>query len=152
MRFKKVCVGGTFDLFHKGHEKLIERAFSIGEKVFIGIMGGSLKTVHKVEPYEKRHQRVVEFLKEKNLLSRASIGKIDNPYSNSMLPEFEAIVVSEETRPNAERINEMRKKRGAKPLKIEQIPWVRAEDGTIISSTAIRKGLVDRDGKLVREG
>lgn len=115
MRFKKVCVGGTFDLFHKGHEKLIERAFSIGEKVFIGIMGGSLKTVHKVEPYEKRHQRVVEFLKEKNLLSRASIGKIDNPYSNSMLPEFEAIVVSEETRPNAERINEMRKKREQNP-------------------------------------
>ncbi|MGZ7117467.1 MAG: adenylyltransferase/cytidyltransferase family protein, partial [Methanobacterium sp.] len=30
MKFKNVAVGGTFDHFHKGHEKLINKAFEIG--------------------------------------------------------------------------------------------------------------------------
>ena len=36
----KVCIGGTFDIIHKGHELLINKAFEIaGENgtVFIGV-------------------------------------------------------------------------------------------------------------------
>ncbi|MGZ7050297.1 MAG: adenylyltransferase/cytidyltransferase family protein, partial [Methanobacterium sp.] len=37
MKFKNVAVGGTFDHFHKGHEKLINKAFEIGHNVLIGV-------------------------------------------------------------------------------------------------------------------
>ena len=152
MRFKFVCVGGTFDVFHKGHRKLLSRAFSVGEEVLIGITSDGFKTEHEVEPYKQRHANLVNFLGEMKLLSRARIEQINDPYSSAILPELEAIVVSEETRPNAERLNEIRMRRGARPLKIEQISWVRADDGTVISSTAIRKGIMDREGRLLQKG
>jgi len=36
-KYYKVAVGGTFDQFHQGHCKLLEKAFQIGEKVLIGV-------------------------------------------------------------------------------------------------------------------
>ena len=152
MKFKFVCVGGTFDLFHRGHRKLLSRAFSLGERVLIGITSDGFKTEHEVEPYKQRLQIVMKFLSEKGFISRATVEEIHDPHSSAMLPQLQAIVVSEETRPVAERLNQIRKERGLQGLKIEQISWVRAQDGTIISSTAIRKGTMDREGKLLRKG
>jgi len=36
----RVCIGGTFEFLHKGHKKLIDKAFEIAGKngfVFIGL-------------------------------------------------------------------------------------------------------------------
>lgn len=151
MRFKFVCVGGTFDLFHKGHEKLVTRAFSLGEKVLIGITGDGFKKDHETESYKKRYSSLVNFLTKKGFISRAVIQEINDPYSSAMIADLQVIVVSEETRPVAERLNQMRKGRGLKPLKIIQISWVRAENGSIICSTDIRKKIMDRQGKLLEK-
>jgi pantetheine-phosphate adenylyltransferase len=152
VKYRYVCIGGTFDLLHKGHKKLITRAFSLGERVLIGVTSDEFKKEHEVEPYSERHKNLIKFLQQKGLMSRVLIEKINDPYSSAMLPNLEAIVVSEETEPSAERLNQMRKGRGLKTLKIEQISWVRAENGSIISSTAIRKGIMDREGRLVQKG
>ncbi len=63
---------------------------------------------------------------------------------------LEAIVISPETRQNAEEINSMRKRNGLKPLKVFAIKEVRADDARAISSSRIVKGEIDKDGRLLR--
>ena len=49
----KVCIGGTFDTLHKGHELLIDKAFqTAGEQgsVFIGITKG------EIQKNERKHK------------------------------------------------------------------------------------------------
>ena len=36
-KYTKVCLGGTFDRIHIGHEKLLKIAFEVGEEVIIGL-------------------------------------------------------------------------------------------------------------------
>jgi pantetheine-phosphate adenylyltransferase len=54
----RVCVGGTFDILHKGHELLIDKAFQTAGKqgsVFIGITTGEIpKTKGNIWPINKR--------------------------------------------------------------------------------------------------
>jgi hypothetical protein len=63
--------------------------------------------------------------------------------------QYDAIIVSTETRKGAEEINRVRKKNGQKELVIIEIPMVRAEDEDRISSTRIRNGDIDGNGNLV---
>ena len=49
----KVCIGGTFDTLHKGHELLIDKAFqTAGEQgsVLIGITKG------EIQKNERKHK------------------------------------------------------------------------------------------------
>jgi len=52
-------------------------------------------------------------------------------------PGLDTIVVSSETRNNAERINFIRKEKGLAPLKIICIDMVCGDDGVVLSSTLI---------------
>jgi pantetheine-phosphate adenylyltransferase len=63
---------------------------------------------------------------------------------------IEALVVSEETETNATKINEQRKKVGLAPLKIITINMVPSENCGPISTTRIRKGEMDREGRLTK--
>lgn len=139
-------------MFHKGHERLLEAAFRLGNNVLVGVMADGFKTGHEVEPYKLREEHVIDFLKKRWLFSRATVQKITDPFTPALAPWLEGIVVSEETRPSAETINEMRVEKGLKPLHIEQVQWALAQDKTIISSTAIRDGRMDRNGKIVKKG
>ena len=61
-KYKKVAVGGTFDKFHKGHEKLLETAFEIGEFVEIGVTSdafGGLKG--DIDPFKVRMSNLKKF-------------------------------------------------------------------------------------------
>jgi pantetheine-phosphate adenylyltransferase len=62
----------------------------------------------------------------------------------------EALVVSRETEPMAHRINQERARRGLKPLEIVVIEMVPSENHAPISTTRIRKGEIDREGKLIK--
>ena len=63
--------------------------------------------------------------------------------------DYDAIIVSTETRPGAEAINRLRQKNGLAPLVIVEIPMVGAQDNKRISSTRIRGGEIDANGALV---
>ena len=153
-KFKKLALGGTFDILHKGHEKTILRAFRLSEKVLLGLSSDSLaKSIKKrrINPYKFRRKVLENFLLEKNLFSRAKIIKINDRFGIAhKVKDLDAIMVSEETLSIANKINELRELKGLKKLKIILIKKVKAEDGKPISSKRIRLGQIDRNGKLLK--
>lgn len=147
--YKRVAVGGTFDKFHYGHRKLIGTAFEIGETVEIGVTSSVFANKnHKVDSCANRMANLNEFLKSKH--DNYHISRLDDPYGPTIHEaDYEAIVVSEETEPNAIKINEIRVSKGMNPLDIVVISFVLADDGIPISSTRIRKGEINRKGELI---
>lgn len=153
-RLGTVSVGGTFDVMHKGHWVLLREAFVVGEKVIIGIttdkFAMSLKKPHKIDCYNKRLNDVKKFLEDAGYEHRSLIVPIKDPYGPTISDEeIEAIIVSEETEPGAEKINQIRNRRGLKPLLIIVLKMILADDGKPISSTRIRRQEVDRFGRLI---
>ncbi|MDI6723644.1 MAG: phosphopantetheine adenylyltransferase [Methanobacterium sp.] len=149
MKYKNVAVGGTFDNFHKGHEKLLDEAFTIGQNVLIGVtsdeFGGEKGDI---DPCAKRISKLEEFLQK--FKSRYIVKRLEEPYGPTIYdPEIDAIVVSRETKPTADKINEIRREKGMEPLEIFTIDWVLADDGKPVSSSRIRNGEIDRDGKVI---
>ena len=76
---------------------------------------------------------------------------LEDPYGTTIYDEnIEAIVVSEETEPTAVEINEIRVSKGMMPLDIVVVSFVLAYDGTPISSTRIRSGEINQNGKFIQ--
>ncbi len=153
--YRTVALGGTFDKFHLGHEHLISAAFQTGHKVFIGVTTDNfvrtLKKPHPVQPYASRMKTLKTFLRAKQWLSRAIIVPLNDPYGPAARrPDIEALVISPDTLVSAEKLNRLRKKMALSVLKIHTVPISRAEDDGPISSTRIRNGEIDRDGRVVR--
>lgn len=147
-RYKKVAVGGTFDKLHKGHEKLLKTAFEIGERVEIGVTSnafGGLKG--DIDSCEVRMANLKAFFSDKN---NFTVSILDDPFGTTIYDEeFDAIVVSEETEPNAIKINKIRHDKDMDLLDIVVVSFVLAYDGYPISSTRIRKGEINKEGKVI---
>lgn len=148
----RVGVGGTFNVLHKGHELLFETAFTVGDSVEVGLTSDefarSIKQV-PVAPYFVRKEALAKYL--------ARFGK---PFDIVMIGDtkgtaatsetIDAIVVSPETRAQADMINDLRRRNGLKPLKVFCIKEVRADDARLISASRIVKGEIDKEGRLLR--
>ena len=153
-RLHLVSVGGTFDVFHKGHSLLLEEAFKVGDRVIIGLstdkFAAQLHKSHKIDCYAKREKDLIRFLAERGLEKRAEIFSLDDPFGPTIeSDEMEGIIVSEETEPGALEINMRRVKQGKRPLLIVVFKMIMAQDGIPISSTRIRRQEVDRFGRLI---
>lgn len=149
MKYKIVAVGGTFDHFHRGHEKLLNKAFEIGDYIMVGVTSNEFGgRKGNIEPCSKRMSELEEFLQKFD--SKYTVKRLEEPYGPTINdPQIDAIVVSRETEPVAHKINEIRHGKRIKPLKIFVIDWVLAEDEKPISSTRIRNGEIDRNGKVL---
>jgi len=154
-KFRVVGIGGTFDEFHRGHRSLLEKAFEMGDLVWIGLstdeFARKLRKNHEIASYENRMKELKCFLKKKDLLSRAKITPLGDPYGPAVTSkEIQAIVVSRETESGAHRINLLRRKNGLPPLEVIVIDMVPAENHVPISTTRIRRGEIDREGHLLK--
>jgi len=154
-KLSTVLVGGTFDVFHKGHKALIMKAFDVGERVMLGLssdqLARELRKNHDVATYEERLKDLRAFLKKQSVLERAKIVPLDTPYGVTLSTTVaDVLVVSKETEPVGKDINKKRKASGLKPLKLVVIDMIPAEDRVPISSTRIRRGEIDREGHLTR--
>ena len=101
-----------------------------------------------IDPCEVRMTNLNNFLQDDH--ENFHISRLDDAYGPTVVdPDFDAIVVSEETEPNALKINEIRVEKGMKPLDIVVVKFVLADDGIPISSTRIRKGEINKKGELI---
>lgn len=148
----KVAVGGTFQYMHEGHTKLIEKAFEVAGdgKVYVGLTSDEmLSKNHSIENYESRESLLQEYIEKLQIpREKYEIQKLNDPYGPTIKEDFDFIIVSPETYPVALEINRLREEKGLKPLKIEYVEYVMAEDGIPISTTRIAKGEIDRHGRL----
>lgn len=146
-------MGGTFDVLHKGHEALLERAFEVGDAgVFVGVTSDAFagsRRARAVRPYEDRARAVASFLAERGFASRAEVGPIDDPAGRAYEARFDTIVATPETRRGVVAINRGRRARGLPSLAVVYAPIVLAEDGVRLSATRVRAGEVDAGGRLV---
>ena len=69
----KVCIGGTFDIIHKGHKVLINRALEIaGENgnVFIGVTTDNfVKNKQEIKSFNSRVLMLENFLESSSCTS-----------------------------------------------------------------------------------
>ncbi len=147
---KKVVLGGTFETLHKGHQALFKKAFELGE-VVIGLTSDQMAKKHKkrkVRDFGKRKNALEKFIKREFSI-RPKIVKIEDEFGPTLKEDFDYVVVSPETHKTAVMLNEERKKRGKKPLKIVKVNFVLTEDGKPISDSRILMGEIDRAGKLL---
>jgi len=149
----RVCVGGTFDLFHNGHKKLLKKAIElagVNGSIFIGITSDRMtEKKGRIASFEKRKKSIEQFFSEER--KRAIIQSITDKFGPSIDGDYDAIVVSPETKPTAEEINQKRKQLGKKPLRIVVIPFVLSEDNQPISSSRIRRKEIDENGAMLTQ-
>jgi pantetheine-phosphate adenylyltransferase len=141
-----VGMGGTFDHLHKGHKLLIKTALSISNNLVIGLTTRKLlknkNYASKLEDYETREKNLKKFISSFTDLKRVKIIELNEPYGPPINdPEYEGLVVSQDTYPNALKMNEIREKKGFEPMIIITIPLIKGEDNKKLSSTSIRKKL-----------
>ncbi len=132
----------------------MEEAFKVADRVLIGLTTDEFAKKlhdHYFDPFEKRYSALKRFLEERGYSDRAEIIPINDPYGPTVENgAIEGIIVSEETEPRADEINRLRVERGLRPLLVFCIKMVLAEDGKPISSTRIRRGEIDRYGRVIR--
>lgn len=148
----KICIGGTFDILHKGHKKLLEEAFKkagCNGFVYIGLTKQKIQNNKKIREYKEREKDLIKFLKKHNWVSKSEIIPISSRYGLAVDEEYDAIVVSPETYGVAKEINEKRIQKGKKPLEVIKIPFVLAEDGKPISTSRIKNKEINENGELL---
>lgn len=153
-KYRKVAVGGTFDLLHKGHIRLLKKALEVGDSVIIGLTSDKMLRAHpkshEVATFDERQRELLRFLTDDGALDRVQIVPLNDPYGPVIQDEeVDALVASYETFGRGEEINDFRQKRGFRPLKLIIIDAVLAEDGSPISTTRIRRGEIDRKGRVL---
>ncbi len=149
----KVCVGGTFNIIHKGHRTLLSKAFEVGDHVYIGLTSDSLVENRKgsnIKPFIERKKELESHLESQGLSGKFTVKQLDDPYGPSAYKDYDAIVVSKETEDNAKKINEVRRGNGLQPLRILTIDLITAQDGLPISTTRIMKSEIDSEGNLLK--
>jgi len=150
MKLTLVALGGTFDIIHAGHMALLDKGFSISDKVIIGLTSDELakkKGKKLLNNFQTRYSTLESLLQEKFPNSVFEIAKLDNDFGPAAIEgDVGALVVSEETSNKGEQLNKLRLEQNKSQVAIIVVPMILAKDGNRISTTRIRSSEIDAQG------
>lgn len=146
----RICLGGTFDRLHRAHRVLLARAAEEGDHLFVGItsdrMARQAKNGQRIQSYAARVRGVSAFLRTRG--KPFEIFQLNDRHGPAASGPYDAILVSHDTHSSAEEINRVRRSRHLPPLRIIEQDMILSEDGEPLSSTRVRSGEVDGEGRL----
>ena len=152
MEFNLVALGGTFDIIHAGHMALLDKGFSISEKLIIGLTSDELakkKGKKLINDFQTRYTTLGTLIQEKFSNSVFDIAKLNNDFGPAAIEDdVDALVVSEETSSKGELLNKLRLEQNQPPVAIVVVPMILAKDGNRISTTRIRNSEIDSQGNM----
>ena len=149
-KLERCLVGGTFDRFHKGHKALLEFGLEVADFVEVWITNDEMSAAKSpiLQSFEDRREAILAWADE-----RITTHELDDNYGPAPTrKDCDSIICTPETLGNCQRINEMRLKNGLLPLEIIEVQHSLDEAGGIISSSRIRAGKIDCNGKLWVQG
>lgn len=152
--YNHIVCGGTFDHFHKGHKTFLRFGLKQSQHMSIGIASDrypkSKQYSATIESYNHRRKSLEAFLDKENVRDRVSIVAIDDMFGPTINADFsaDAILVSDETQKGALIINQKRLEKKLRPFVCLLCKKELAEDGNPINSSRIRKGEINRKGKV----
>lgn len=152
-KYSLAALGGTFDHFHKGHEKFLQYTFSLAERAIIGIttdkMASQKPFPQTIESFKKRKEGLKQCLQKHNLLEKTQLLPLNDIYGPTLQSDaIQALVVTRLTFPGARKINQKRVGLGFHQLPIHVCPLIKSNDGRYFSSARIRQGLLSRSGQV----
>lgn len=125
--YDSVVIGGTFDRLHSGHKILLSEAILRCRKVLtVGVTDTPMLETKKlwelIEPCSIRMENVRNFLQEVEPSLEYHIAPINDMFGPTKDdPTFQMIVVSSETVRGGDKVNEVRKANGLKPLQVHSV-------------------------------
>jgi len=150
--YSKVVLAGTFDTLHIGHKRLINHALKISKELYLGITTDDFvrrTKSYKCATFEERKKNLIKFLGKK--ISKVKLFELDDEYGVAISDkDLQAIVVSDETKAKAQEINEIRERRGLKPLEVISLPIIYAQDLKKISCERITLKQIDVNGRRLK--
>ena len=153
----RVAVAGTFGPLHDGHRALFEHALRFGvDGVVVALTSDELAVETRHEPreipaFDDRVRAVTDAVAELDEWNRdVELRTLESEYGIAEdEPSIDALVVSPETAPELEDVNDRRRDRGLEPISGIVAPYVLADDGERISSTRIVAGEIDEHGTVL---
>jgi inosine/xanthosine triphosphatase len=141
------AVAGTFSVLHDGHKDIIRRAFEEGDRILVGITADAMAAAggKTTVPIHIRRMGLEGFLS--TFVKPWTVFEINDVYGPpDLMDAADVLIVTEETLPNGEKVNDDRIKRGVPPLRLSVVPLRKAFDETKISSSDILQGRYARNG------
>lgn len=152
-RYGHAVLGGTFDHFHVGHVAMLERAFHVGTRVSIGVTTDAFLTKHpkpwpeRLQSYASRRRAVARWVRIGYPRRTVRIVPLANVFGRSIEEGVDVLVVSADTQAGGRAVNDERRRLGRRPIPLEVVPVVLADDLRPVSSRRIRAGEIDPRGR-----
>jgi len=141
-------IGGTFDRFHSGHMSLIETGLSHCEKIQVWMTNDEIAQSkdNRIKKWDERKSDLESATSEHS--SRISIHLLSDKFGPALeTSHATAIICSNETMSSCLEINSQRRESDLEPLDLILAESVFSWNGKTISSSQIRAGSMDREGK-----